>query len=87
MIIKVSKPTEQDIARFKGYPTWSAEPSTFDWFYDEPEVCYLLEGEVRVTTEGGEAVEFGAGDMVSFPSGLACTWEVRQPVRKHYTLG
>jgi uncharacterized cupin superfamily protein len=39
---------------------------------------------VKVTTPAGEAVEFGAGDLVTFPRGLTCTWEVRKPIRKHY---
>ncbi|AGP40227.1 hypothetical protein SCE1572_40435 [Sorangium cellulosum So0157-2] len=28
-----------------------------------------------------------AGDLVTFPAGLNCTWEVRSPVRKHYRFG
>src|SRR5512132_3519779 len=36
----------------------------------------------QVTTAEGEAVEFGAGDLVTFPRGLKCTWEVRKPIRK-----
>lgn len=87
MRIKVEKPTPADITAFSDCATRSKEVSVFDWEYDSIEICYLLRGDVRVTTADGEVAEFGAGDMVTFPAGLKCTWEVRAPVYKHYRLG
>ena len=69
------------------WPIWTKEPSTFPWSYDEKETCYLLEGDVIVTPRGGEPVRFGAGDLVTFPSGMSCVWEIRVAVRKHYSFG
>jgi uncharacterized cupin superfamily protein len=69
------------------WPTWSKEVSTFPWTYSEQEVAYVLEGEVVVTPKGGEPVKFGKGDLVTFPAGMSCTWDVRQPLRKHYQFG
>lgn len=69
------------------WPTWSKEVSVFPWTYGEQEVAYVLEGEVTVTPKGGEPVSFGKGDLVTFPAGMACTWEVRKPLRKHYRFG
>ena len=69
------------------WPVWSKEVSTFPWSYDEKEVCYFLEGDVVVTPEGGEPVTLGQGNLVTFPAGMTCTWEVRAPVRKHYKFG
>ncbi|MBF2096808.1 MAG: cupin domain-containing protein [Gloeomargaritaceae cyanobacterium C42_A2020_066] len=66
------------------WPIWSKEVSEFSWVYDTQETCYLLAGRVRVTPEQGEVVEFGQGDLVTFPAGLRCTWTVLEPVRKHY---
>ena len=37
--------------------------------------------------EGGEPVSFGAGDLVVFPEGLKCIWDIKSPVRKHYKFG
>ncbi|KAL1203211.1 hypothetical protein V5N11_015441 [Cardamine amara subsp. amara] len=34
--------------------------------------------------EVGWCVEFGAGDIVTFPKGLSCTWDVSLSVDKHY---
>ena len=87
MRIKVEKPTPADIAAFADCPTWSKDTSVFDWEYDSTETCYLLQGDVRVTTVDGDVAEFAAGDMVTFPAGLKCTWEVRAPVYKHYRFG
>ena len=69
------------------WPIWEKEPSRFPWTYDETETCYLLAGDVTVTPDGGEPVTFGQGDLVTFAAGLACTWEIRVAVRKHYRFG
>lgn len=67
-----------------GWPIWEKEESEFEWFYDTDETCYLLEGQVIVTPENGTPVEIGTGDLVTFPSSLACTWKITRRVRKHY---
>jgi uncharacterized cupin superfamily protein len=69
------------------WPTWEKEVSTFPWSYDSPETCYFLEGEVIVTPEGGKPVSMGKGDLVTFPTGMSCTWDIRKAVRKHYRFG
>ncbi|MCP4900507.1 MAG: cupin domain-containing protein [bacterium] len=66
------------------WPIWTCEPSTFPWTYDSAETCLLIEGDVIVTPEEGEPVRFGKGDLVSFPEGMSCTWEVKVAVKKHY---
>ena len=68
------------------WPIWTKEVSTFDWQYDEQEICYFLEGEVTVQTPEGETT-IRKGDLVTFPRGLSCTWRVRRAVRKHYRFG
>ena len=69
------------------WPIWTKEASEFPWSYDEQETCYFLEGDVVVTPDGGEPVTMGKGDLVTFPQGMSCTWQIRQDVRKHYTFG
>ncbi|MFH0732969.1 MAG: cupin domain-containing protein [Candidatus Omnitrophota bacterium] len=68
------------------WPIWEKEVSRFDWHYDEQETCYFLEGKVTVETKDGN-VSFGEGDLVTFPKGLACVWNIKEPVRKHYKFG
>ena len=71
----------------RDWPIWGCDISTFPWTYDQRETCLLLDGDVTVTPDGGEPVSFRAGDLVVFPKGMSCTWEVHQPVRKHYQFG
>ena len=67
------------------WPKWGCPPSKFPWTYDSKETCYLLEGKVKVFPEGSdEAVEISAGDLVVFPKGMSCTWDVSVAVDKHY---
>jgi uncharacterized cupin superfamily protein len=68
------------------WPIWTKEVSTFDWTYEQMEVCYILEGEAVVTPKQGEAVTIKDGDYVTFAKGLSCTWEVKSPIRKHYNF-
>ena len=58
---------------------WEKEASEFPWHYDQKETCYILEGQVTVTPEGGSPVEIGKGDLVTFPQGMSCTWKVESP--------
>lgn len=76
-----------DQLKIKAWPIWEKEVSEFPWHYDEMETCYLLEGDVIVTPNGGEPVRFGKGDLVAFPKGMSCTWKVLKAVRKHYKFG
>jgi uncharacterized cupin superfamily protein len=88
MKIEVRKPTPEDLQTLGAlrWPIWTCGVSRFDWSYDEKETCYLLEGRVTVEAEG-QSVSFGAGDLVVFPQGLSCVWNVQEPVRKHYRFG
>ena len=84
----VEKPTAEqlDSLGVKSWPIWTKEVSTFPWSYSSKEVAYILEGEVTVTSKSGEAVSFGAGDLVTFEKGLDCTWQVKKALKKHYNF-
>lgn len=68
------------------WPTWQKEVSVFPWTFPEQEIAYILEGECIITPQGGAPVSFGKGDLVTFPAGMVCSWEVKQPLHKHYQL-
>ena len=87
--VTVEKPDASKLAALgvTSWPTWSKEVSKFSWSYNSQEVAYILEGEVTVIPKnGGEPVSFGVGDLVTFPAGLSCLWDVKKPLRKHYHL-
>ena len=88
-IIVASDPSEEQLSALgvDNWPIWTKEISTFLWTYDESETCFILEGEIIVTPDGGEPVKMGKGDLVTFPEGLSCLWEIKQDVRKHYKFG
>ena len=69
------------------WPIWTKEASTFPWRYDDAETCYFLAGDVIVTPDGKSPVQMGRGDLVTFPKGMSCTWEIRLEVKKHYRFG
>ena len=85
--IKIEKPDKAklDSLGVKSWSPWGCEASTFDWSYDTDEVCYILEGKVKVKTPE-EEVEINKGDLVTFPKGLSCTWQVIKPIKKVYTF-
>lgn len=88
MDIKIKKLNSDEIKKMSidSWPIWEKEKSRFDWHYDQVEECFLLEGRVIVESKDGTKVEFGKGDFVSFPKGLSCTWDIREPVKKHYNF-
>ncbi|MGD8484936.1 MAG: cupin domain-containing protein [Thioalkalispiraceae bacterium] len=75
-----------DVMGVYNWPTWKKEASTFPWSYDQQETCYILHGEVVVTPENGEPVTIVQGDLVTFPRGMNCTWEIKQDIKKHYNF-
>ena len=66
-----------------GWSVWECAPSSFDWHYSTTEKAYVYEGKVKVKTNT-EEVEINAGDFVTFPKDLDCTWEVQKKIRKVY---
>ena len=90
MFISVTSPCSESTVEelgIKNWPIWACEESSFDWTYNDKETCLLLEGDVTVTPDGGEPLRFGASDLVVFPPGMDCRWDVHKAVRKHYRFG
>ncbi|MFX1273509.1 MAG: cupin domain-containing protein [Promethearchaeota archaeon] len=89
--MKKKTPTDEELNNLnvESWGVWTKEQSVFPWSYDDAtETCYILEGEVEVTdSETGEKMSFQKGDLVQFPKGLKCEWNVKKPVRKYYHFG
>lgn len=85
----ISNPEESLLENqsIRSWPIWEKEVSEFPWHYDSEETCYILEGRVLVTPEGGAPVEIKVGDLVTFPRGMSCRWDIKEPIRKHYKFG
>ncbi len=90
MEIKIERQPSQERLHQLGvfnWGIWEKQVSKFPWTYDTQEICYFLEGDVIVTPDGGQPVQIGKGDLVTFPAGMSCTWEIKSDVKKHYYLG
>ncbi len=84
--VTIQQPSEDQIKTSKTWPIWECGVSKFDWEYTQTEKCLILQGKVEVTNdpETGESVTFGPGDFVTFPVGLKCYWDIKEPAKKHY---
>ena len=71
----------------KNWPIWQCEPSTFRWNYNEKEICFIIEGEANIKTEEGESFFIQSGDLIEFPEGLSCEWQIIKSIKKHFRLG
>ncbi len=89
MEVRIRRPDQEELERLgvPDWPVWEHGEAVFPWTYEATETCYILEGEAVVTPEGGAPVVIRAGDLVVFPRGMSCTWEIRRPIRKHYSFG
>ena len=88
-MITITHPSPVELKEL-GVETWSpweCEPSVFDWSYPAQETAYILKGRVAVTAANGERVEITAGDLVVFPKGLKCRWEIFERIEKVYWMG
>ncbi len=85
-MIKVERPSEERLKELgvMSWPTWEKEESQFPWQYDMEEVCYILSGEATITSEDGESVNIGSGDLVTFPNFMKCEWVIHSRIVKHY---
>ena len=77
IVEKNPSPAQLETLNVSKWPTWEKEVSVFPWVFPEQEMAYILEGECVITPEGGEPVQFGKGDLVTFPAGLKASWEVK----------
>lgn len=86
-MMKVKKPTPDEINETDSWGTWGKEPSKFPWYYDDKETCFILQGKAIVTDNSGNQITFKKGDWVEFEQGLECTWEISETIKKKYKFG
>jgi uncharacterized cupin superfamily protein len=79
-------PAKLDAMHVDSWPIWEKEVSTFDWHYDQEETCYIIEGEAVIIPKTGASITIVRGDLVRFPAGLDCTWQIVEAIEKHYVF-
>lgn len=86
LVEKHASPMKLEVLGVYDWPIWKKEASRFPWTYHRQETCYFLRGKVIVTPATGEPVAMGRGDLVTFPKGMECSWEILEDVEKHYSF-
>lgn len=61
---------------------WECSAGAFAWRFSVEETVLILDGEVRVTSPGGQVRTLRAGDVGHFPAHTTWLWEVDGHVRK-----
>lgn len=89
----VKRATESQIRSLKvdNWNTWSSSDSPSyavhklkNKVYATNELCYIDKGKFTVTPKAGKPVEVKSGDFILFPKDFSCTWDVEEPVFKHW---
>ncbi len=67
---------------------WACEVGAWRIAFDEfsDEYFCVVEGCIRITDEAGNTSEFGRGDACVIPAGFSGSFEVLEPVKKHYVM-
>jgi len=67
---------------------WSCEVGSWriEFGPREDEFFHIVKGRVRITDDAGHAVEVGPGESLVIPSGFRGTFDVLEPVHKHYMI-
>ena len=65
---------------------WECTPGRFRRQVPQAEYSYFIVGEGSFTPDGGEAVEFRAGDAIYFAADTQGEWNIRKTVRKAYLI-
>lgn len=50
------------------------------------EIAYIIEGEVEITTETGDTLRAGPGDLLITPKGSKAFWRSVSPVKKVWAV-
>ncbi len=84
-IIKKLGRAEFEKKNISNWPVWEKEPSAFDRHYECEEICYVAKGKATIKTIYQE-IEIEEGDLVIFPAGIRCHWNIKEKFKKYYNF-
>jgi uncharacterized cupin superfamily protein len=65
---------------------WEVDSGRFSCeFNGEGEMVHVVKGEIIATSQSGEVIELGEGDIFTFTPGWSGIWEMPTPMRKFFT--
>ncbi len=65
---------------------WECTPGPSFWKLETNEFVYIVAGRMTVSPEGGEPIEFTAGNTAVFQKGWVGTWQIHETIRKVYVI-
>jgi uncharacterized protein len=65
---------------------WECTAGRFNWYFENDETIYVIEGEVIIKVEGQEPLTLRAGHAALFYAGTRSEWHVPRYVRKSALL-
>jgi uncharacterized cupin superfamily protein len=65
---------------------WEATPGKWRIAYHEWEYVVMLSGSCVITADDGTTLSAGPGDAFIIEPGFTGTWEVTEPMRKHWVI-
>jgi uncharacterized protein len=60
------------------------EPTTSRYEWGQDETIDVLEGELHIEYEDGEAIDLGPGDVASLSKGARVVWHIKSPCREFF---
>ena len=77
---------QQDNRTYAGF--WDCEPGRWriEMGATEHEYFHVIHGRARLFDEAGAVQEFGPGQAVVIPAGFKGSFEVLEPLRKHFVI-
>ena len=76
----------EDPARKLSAGEWEASPGCWRIAYTEWEYVVVRSGRCVITGDDGSRITAGPGDAFIIEPGFAGTWEVCEPMRKHWVI-
>ena len=66
--------------------TWKATPGVYHATYSAYEFVHIIAGRIIITADGCQPVEVGPGDAFVVEADFKGTWEIVDPVTKHFVI-
>lgn len=65
---------------------WECTPGTYHATYTAAEFVHMIAGRITITPDGGTPVSVGPGDAFIVDASFTGTWDITEPVRKHFSF-
>uniref|UniRef100_A0A0D9XKE6 (S)-ureidoglycine aminohydrolase cupin domain-containing protein n=1 Tax=Leersia perrieri TaxID=77586 RepID=A0A0D9XKE6_9ORYZ len=72
--------------RVRSWPKWAGGTGRMPVKYDSRQTCYIVKGRAAVGSPELGVIELVPGDLVVFPKGTRCTWDISVHIDMYYAF-